>query len=66
MKGNLICTVIVPKLQIDVPFCEVRGNPSSIELTNEKAKLMHTEEISGGEGIKNMTFYNTDLHPVFV
>lgn len=66
MKGDLICTVIVPELQTDVPFCEVGGNPSPIELANEKAKLMHVEETSGGEGIKNMNFYNTDLHPVCV
>ena len=63
MKGDFICTVIVPKLQIDVLFYEVEGNPCSIELTNKKAKLKHIDERSGGEDTKNMTFCNTYLHP---
>lgn len=56
----------MPKLQIDVPFYEVEGNPCSIELTNKKAKLKQIDETSGGEDRKNVTCYNTYLHPVMM
>lgn len=56
---DLICTVTVPKFQIDVPFYEVEGNPCSIELTDKKAKSKQIDETSGGEEIKNITFCST-------
>lgn len=48
MKGDFICTVVVPKLQIDVPIYEVEGNPCSIELTNKRAKLKQIDETKIG------------------
>lgn len=63
MKGDFICTVIVPKLQIVVPFDEVQGNPCSIELADKKAKFKQVDETGGGEEIKDVTFCSTYLHP---
>lgn len=45
MKGDVICTVRVPKLQTDTPFCDIKGNPRSIELTDKKAKIKQMKQV---------------------